>query len=57
MASHLIAVYIFCLQVDCLCRSKGGLGTSKLLANSSSCGCANPLPDGTTDTDCNFLHL
>jgi len=44
-------------EIDCYCRSKTALGTSTVLANSSGCGCMNPLEDGTLDQDCNCLHL
>ena len=44
-------------EVDCLCRSKGPLGTSNNLPPSVGKGCYNPLPDGTLEQDCNFLHL
>lgn len=44
-------------EVDCYCRSKGGLGSSKALPTTAGCGCMNPLPDGTMDVDCNCIHL
>jgi len=44
-------------EIDCYCRSKTSLGTSKADAPTGSCGCINPLPDGSMDTDCNCIHM
>eukprot|EP00928_Gymnodinium_smaydae_P062298 TRINITY_DN4619_c2_g2_i1.p1 TRINITY_DN4619_c2_g2~~TRINITY_DN4619_c2_g2_i1.p1 ORF type:complete len:447 (+),score=56.31 TRINITY_DN4619_c2_g2_i1:47-1387(+) len=44
-------------EVDCYCRSKLQLGTSKQLANQSSCLCMNPKEDGTLDSDCNCIRM
>jgi hypothetical protein len=44
-------------EVDCQCRSLGGLGTSKGMQPSGGCGCINPKEDGTMDADCNCIHL
>jgi len=44
-------------EIDCYCRSKGSLGTSKVLAKSGSCNCINPNEDGSFDNHCNCIHL
>jgi hypothetical protein len=44
-------------EVDCFCRSKGGLGSSKADAKTGGCSCINPNEDGTMDTDCNCIHM
>ena len=44
-------------EVDCFCRSKGGLGTSKADAKTGGCSCMNPKEDGTMDDDCNCIHM
>lgn len=44
-------------EIDCYCRSKGSLGTSKVLPKTSSCGCMNPKEDGTMDNDCNCIRM
>ena len=42
-------------EVDCQCRSLGGLGTSKGMKPMGGCGCINPKEDGTMDADCNCV--
>eukprot|EP00440_Ansanella_granifera_P019850 gb/GFBE01021564.1/.p1 GENE.gb/GFBE01021564.1/~~gb/GFBE01021564.1/.p1 ORF type:complete len:442 (+),score=98.20 gb/GFBE01021564.1/:1-1326(+) len=44
-------------EIDCYCRSKGRLGSSKGLAETSGCSCMNPNEDGTMDQDCNCIHM
>eukprot|EP00041_Stephanoeca_diplocostata_P011991 m.198822 g.198822 ORF g.198822 m.198822 type:complete len:445 (+) comp18762_c0_seq1:94-1428(+) len=44
-------------EVDCYCRSKTHLGSSKYVGATGSCSCANVLEDGTMDTDCNCIYL
>ena len=44
-------------EVDCLCRSKGSLGTSKADGKTGGCACINPKEDGSFDTDCNCIHM
>ncbi len=51
----------FCLagydEKDCLCRAKGSLGTSNVAAPTKRLSCSNPLPDGSTERDCNSVDL
>jgi hypothetical protein len=42
-------------EIDCLCRSKMNLGTSKLLSPTKNCGCSNPKEDGGVETECNSI--
>ena len=44
-------------EKDCLCRSKGSLGTSTVAKPTTHLGCSNPLPDGGTERDCNSVDL
>ena len=44
-------------EVDCFCRSKTALGSSKLDGKTGGCSCMNPKEDGTLDTDCNCIHM
>ena len=44
-------------EVDCFCRSKTGLGTSKADGKTGGCSCINPKEDGTMETDCNCIHM
>ena len=44
-------------EKDCLCRSKGSLGTSTVAAPSKNMGCSNPLRDGTVEKTCNSVDL
>eukprot|EP00660_Eupelagonema_oceanica_P005999 gene5999-13716_t len=44
-------------EIDCYCRSKGQLGTSKVLPKTMGCACMNPKEDGTMESDCNCIHM
>lgn len=44
-------------EIDCFCRSKGSLGSSKGLPKTQGCSCMNPKEDGTMDADCNCIYL
>ena len=44
-------------EKDCLCRSTGSLGTSTVAKPTTHLGCSNPLPNGSTERDCNSVDL